>query len=294
MCAIKKKIIIKVLAVLFTLILVVLISSAARLARINITDKKKIIIKVLAVLFTLILVVLISSAARLARINITDTSTPILKGLRSFFGMLERVTPFAAVREENSILHDRVDLLTRMAEETLAINDENARLRSLLDFRKLIPYTSIPAQVIGRDPSNWSNSLIIDKGSSSGIKTNMAVISTRGLVGRIVETGKISSKALLITDPNLRVGILIRRNRQGGILTGTPGGRCKIIYISLDSDVKPGDKVMTAGFGSVFPKGILIGEIEKVGREEGRLYKYAILKPSQDLSRLEEVLCIIK
>ena len=54
------------------------------------------------------------------------------------------------------------------------------------------------------------------------------------------------------------------------------------------------DKVMTAGFGSVFPKGILIGEIEKVGREEGRLYKYAILKPSQDLSILEEVLCIIR
>jgi rod shape-determining protein MreC len=256
--------------------------------------KKRIILKVLAVLFTVILVILISFAARLVRVNITDASAPVLKNLRSFFELLERITPFAALKEENDILHDRVDLLTRMAEETKAISDDNARLRDLLDFRKIIPYTSIPAQVIGRDPSNWSNSLIIDKGSSSGVKTNMAVISTRGLVGRIVEAGKLSSKALLITDPNLKVGVLIRRNRQGGILTGRPGGRCKIIYISLDSDVRPGDKVMTAGFGSVFPKGILIGEIEKVGREEGRLYKYAILKPSQDLSRLEEVLCIIR
>ncbi len=256
--------------------------------------KKRIILNVLAVLFAVILVVLISSAARSARINITDTSAPILKNLHSFFGLLEKITPFAALEKENKILHDRVDLLTRMAEETKVINDDNARLRNLLDFRKMIPYTSIPAQVIGRDPSNWSNSLIIDKGSSSGIKTNMAVISTRGLVGRIVEVGKLSSKALLITDPNLKVGVLIRRNRQGGILFGRQGDRCKIIYISLDSDVRPGDKVMTAGFGSVFPKGILIGEIEKVGKEEGRLYKYAILKPSQDLSRLEEVLCIIR
>jgi len=208
--------------------------------------------------------------------------------------MLEKISPFAALEEENKILHDRVDLLTRMSEETQAINDDNTRLRSLLDFRGTIPYKSIPAQVIGRDPSNWSNSLIIDNGSSSGIKANMAVMSTRGLVGRIVEAGRLSSKALLITDPNLKVGVLIRRNRQGGILTGRPAGRCKIIYISLDSDVKAGDKVMTAGFGSVFPKGILIGEIEKVGREEGRLYKYAILKPSQDMSRLEEVLCIIR
>lgn len=257
-------------------------------------NKKNRIIKILAVLFAVILIVLISSAARLVRINITDTSTPVLKNLNSFFGLLEKVTPFAALKEENRILRDRVDLLTRMAVETKVVIDDNARLSTLLDFRKMIPYKSIPAQVIGRDPSNWSNSLIIDKGSSTGIRTNMAVMSTRGLVGRIVEVGKLSCKALLITDPNLKVGVLIRRNRQGGIMTGWPGGRCKIIYISLDSDVRPGDKVMTAGFGSVFPKGILIGEIEKVGKEEGRLYKYAILKPSQDLSRLEEVLCIIR
>ena len=257
-------------------------------------NKKNIIIKILAAFFAVILVILVSSALWSARISVTDATSPALKGLNSFFGLLEKISPFFALKEENKILHDRVDLLTRMAEETQAVNDDNARLRNLIDFRKAIPYASIPAQVIGRDPSNWSNSLIIDKGYSSGIKTNMAVMSTRGLVGRIVEAGKSSSKALLITDPNLKVGVLIRRNRQGGILTGRPGGRCKIIYISLDSDVRPGDKVMTAGFGSVFPKGILIGEIEKVGREEGRLYKYAILKPSQDLSRLEEVLCIIK
>ena len=260
----------------------------------DVRNNKNKIIKALAVLFAVILVLLISSAARSIRINITDTSTPALKNIHSFLSLIERAIPFAALKEENKILRDRVDLLTRMAEETKAINDDNARLRSLLDFSKMIPYRSIPAQVVGRDPSNWSNSLIIDKGSSSGIETNMAVMSTRGLVGRIVEVGKNSSKALLITDPNLKVGVLIRRNRQGGIMTGTPGGRCKIIYISLDSDVKPGDKVMTAGFGRAFPKGILIGEIEKVGKEEGRLYKYAILKPSQDLSRLEEVLCIIR
>ena len=257
-------------------------------------NKKNRIIKILAVLLAIILIALTSGTARLIRTNITDTSTPILKSLNSFLELLENIVPFAALREENRILRDRVDLLTRMAEETKVVSDENARLRSLLDFRKIIPYKSIPSRVIGRDPSNWSNSLIIDKGSLSGIKRNMAVMSTRGLVGRIIEVGKFSSKALLITDPSLKVGVLIRRNRQGGILTGMPGGRCKIVYIALDSDVRPGDKVMTAGFGSVFPKGILIGEIEKVGKEKGRLYKYAILKPSGDLSMLEEVLCIIR
>lgn len=257
-------------------------------------NQKNRIVKALVILSIAILIILTSSAARLIRINITDTSTPLLKTIHSFLGILENIAPFAALREENRILRDRVDLLTRMAEETQAIQDENARFRNLLDFQKTVPYTSIPSQVIGRDPSNWSNSLIIDKGLKQGIRKSMAVMSTRGLVGRIVEVGNYSSKVLLITDPNLKVGVLVNRNRQGGILVGRPGGRCKIIYISLDSDAKAGDKVITAGFGSVFPKGILVGEIERVGKEEGRLYKYAVVRPSQDLSKLEEVLCIIK
>jgi len=257
-------------------------------------NKKNKIVKALVILSAAVLIILTSSAARLIRINITDTTSPALKVFHSFLGFLENIAPFAALRGENKILWERLDLLTRMAEEAQAVNDENARLKNLLNFQKTISYVSIAAEVIGRDPSNWSNSIIIDKGTSNGIKQNMAVMSMRGLVGRIVEAGRNSSKVLLITDPNLKVGVMILRNRQGGVMVGRPGGRCKVVYISLDSDAKAPDKIMTAGFGSVFPKGILIGSIEKVGKEEGRLYKYAIVKPSQDLSKLEEVLCIVK
>lgn len=257
-------------------------------------NQKDKIVKVLVVLSLIAVIILTSSAARIIRINLTDTSVPALKALHSFLGFFENIAPFAALKEENRLLRERLGLLTRMAEETQAINDENARLREILNFRKIIPYTSIPAQVIGRDPSNWSNSIIISKGSANGIKDNMAVMSTRGIVGRIAEVGKNSSKVLLITDPDLKVGVMISRNRQGGIMLGIPGNRCKIVYIALDSDAKVGDKVITAGLGSAFPKGILIGEIEKIGKEEGRLYKYAIVRPSQDLSKLEEVLCIIR
>jgi len=161
-----------------------------------------------------------------------------------------------------------------------------------LNFRKTIPFTTIPAQVIGRDPSNWSNSLIIDKGLNGGIKQNRAVLSTKGLVGRVLEVGVYSAKILLITDPNSKVGVMIQRNRQGGILIGLPDGRCKIIYIALDSDVMPGDKVITAGFGTIFPKDILVGEVLRVDKEPGRLYKSAVIKTAEDLSKLEEILCI--
>jgi len=200
--------------------------------------------------------------------------------------------PFASLREENRLLNERIDLLSRRIEELKIVSSDNDRLKDLLDFKKTLAFTTIPAQVIGRDPSNWSNSLIIDKGLVNGVSRNKAVISTTGLVGKVAETGRSSSKVLLITDPASRVGVIIERTRDGGILIGRPDSRCKMIYIGLDSDVKAGDRVITAGFGGVFPKDILVGEVESVGKETGRLYKYAVVKTAEDMSRLEEVLCI--
>jgi rod shape-determining protein MreC len=215
-----------------------------------------------------------------------------LKALHWMQSAVKRVLPFASLREENRILRERLVLLSRRAEEIKAVSDENDRLRDLIGFKKSIHYSTIAAQVIGRDPANWSNSLIVDKGAAQGVRQGMAVLSTRGLVGRVLEAGKNSAKVLLITDPNSKAGVIIQRNRQGGILVGRPDGTCKMIYIALDSDVKRGDRVITAGFGTTFPKGILVGEVVRAGKEPGRLYKYAIVKTSQDMSELEDVLCI--
>ena len=215
-----------------------------------------------------------------------------LKALHGIYGAVKKVVPFASLREENRLLRDRIDLLNRKLEEAKLLSAENKRLKDILSFKNAIPYATISAEVIGRDSSNWSNSLIIDKGTMQGIRQSKAVISMKGLVGRVFEVGRYSSRILLISDPNSKVGVTIQRNRQGGILVGRPDGRCKIIYIALDSDVTRGDKVMTAGFGSIFPKGILIGEVAAVGKEPGRLYKYAIVNLAQDMTKLEEVLCI--
>jgi len=108
----------------------------------------------------------------------------------------------------------------------------------------------------------------------------------------VLELGQHSAKILLITDPNSKVGALIQRNGQGGMLVGRPDGKCKMLYIALDSDVQAGDKILTAGFGAIYPKGILVGEVIKVEREPGRLYKCAVIRPAEDMAKLEEVLCI--
>lgn len=255
--------------------------------------KKSDIFKALVIISVITLLVVNSkSIANQTRIKFVDFISPALKTIKTAASSVKVIIPFASLREENRLLRERINLLNRRIDELKVFSAENDRLKTLLTFRKSIPYSTIPAQVIGRDPTNWSNSIIIDKGSLSGLRDNRAVLFTRGLVGRLIEIGRTSAKVLLITDPNSKVGVMIQRNRQGGILVGRSDGRCKVIYIALDSDVAPGDKVITAGFGSVFPKDILVGTVISVGKEPGRLYKYAIVKTAEDLSKLEEVLCI--
>jgi len=256
------------------------------------TKKFKISIILVVIILSIILAANSKNFTSPLRIKIIDVLSPLLKSVHSCYSLVGRAMPFKSLREESRILRARIEMMNRKIEEMKVLSEENDRLKTLLDFKKTIPFATIPAQVIGRDSTNWSNSIIINKGLIQRVSRNRAVISTKGLVGRLVEVGRYSSKILLITDPNSRVGVLIQRNRQGGILVGRPDGKCKMIYISLDSDTAVGDKVISAGFGSIFPKDILVGEVIKVGKEPGRLYKYAIVKPSEDMSRLGEVLCI--
>lgn len=257
------------------------------------SNEKNLIFKFLVVAVILVLLAVNSKTiVSPIRAKLTDAISVPLKAIRGICEFSGRIMPFASLREENRVLRARIDLLNRHLEESKILAAENQRLKDILDFKNAAVYSTIPAEVIGRDPSNWSNSLIIDKGTTQGIKQNKAVISMKGLVGRVLEIGRYSAKILLITDPNSKVSAVIQRNRQGGMLVGRPDGKCKMIYIALDSDIVKGDKVITAGFGSVFPRGILIGEVEDIGKEPGRLYKYAIVRPAQDMTKLEEVMCI--
>ena len=169
---------------------------------------------------------------------------------------------------------------------------ENERLRKLLNFKKNSFMASIPAFIIGRDPNNWSSVVFIDRGESDGIIKDMVVISGAGLVGRIREVGLERSKVMLINDVDSKVGAIIHQTRDQGLLIGAVDGRCKLIYLPMDTKTVVGDEILTSGMGGIFPKGISIGRIKEVEKERGRLYKYAIVEPASKLSRLEEVLCI--
>ena len=169
---------------------------------------------------------------------------------------------------------------------------ENRRLARLLDLKQGLSkdvQRAVVGRVIGRSPLAWNRVFLIDKGIRQGVRVNMLVMSDQSLVGKIIEAGPSVSKALLITDPGSRLGVMIQRTRQQGILFGVLSGECRMKYISIDAEVKIGDAVETAGFERSSARHWPVGKVNKVWKEPGQIYQVAEVKPLTDLGRIEEV-----
>lgn len=203
------------------------------------------------------------------------------------------------VHQRNQTLaaeNERLRLANLELTEAMA---ENARLRTLLEYKKEVPQlTFAVAAVIARSPSSWSSTLVINKGSADGIAKDMPVVTAQGLVGNVAQVFPHSSHVQLMIDARSAVGALVQRpeSRVAGIVEGNgarPLSPC-LINLARDADIIKGDKVITSGFGGIYPKNIMIGEVVEVVNEEGGLLKYAVLKPAVDFDRLEEVLVIVR
>jgi rod shape-determining protein MreC len=175
---------------------------------------------------------------------------------------------------------------------------ENARLRSMLDYKKGAPqFDLVTAAVVGRDPGTWTSTIIINRGTADGIAKDMPVVTPQGLVGSVVSVYGNVAKVNLVLDPRSAVGALVQRpeSRIAAIVEGNSATPLtpKMVNIARDADVIKGDKIITSGFGGIYPKGLLIGEVVDLVNEEGGLLKYAVLNPAVDFDRLEEVSVIV-
>ena len=210
----------------------------------------------------------------------------VLSGVKTYFKRIKNLS------NENLLLKERVASLSVALARTKETSLENKRLRSLLDFKKGLRYKTTISRVIARDSTDWRKAIIINKGTRDGIREHTPSATAEGLIGSVVEVGPSSAKVMLITDPNSRVGVIIKPSRERGVLIGSPHGEVRVIYLSLDAKIKRGDKVLTAGFSRFFPKGLRVGKVTEIGLEKTGLYKYAIVDPFEDMGRLEEVVCI--
>ena len=198
------------------------------------------------------------------------------------------------VQQENRTLKEEVTRLRKEEMFLLETQRENERLHQILQLREDISLPTIAARVIGKDPSNWFRSILIDKGFREGIKKNAAVLSPKGLVGRVIEVMEGTSRVQLITDPNCAVGALVQAGRVGGLVVGEVGPFCRLKFLPQGAEIQVGDSVLTSGLSGLSPKGIPIGTVSAVHKKENALFQEAEVLPKVDLSSIEEVLVIAK
>jgi rod shape-determining protein MreC len=211
---------------------------------------------------------------------------------RNLFKEISFLAQAKGMINENIILRDTVAALTHHISQQKELEQENERLRVLLEFKEKSGLELVPASIIAKDSSSFSDTIVINQGRLKGLKKDSIVMSEAGLVGRIYEASTDMSRVMLITDINSRISAIISRSRQIGIVYGMHSGMCKLKYLPFDSDIEIGDKIVTSGFSDVYPKGILIGTVTGVIKEPRGLSVSAMIKPSVDFTRLEEVMCV--
>jgi len=207
--------------------------------------------------------------------------------VRGLGGMVEKNRELSA-----EIVHMQAELTTFKG-----LDEENLRLRRSLDFRRQEPRKMIPCEVMSRNISGWWSTVRIGKGSNHGIKENRAVISPDGLVGKTLEVTRRTSEVILVSDPACRVSARISRVNAFGVVSGSGAsvtGRpvARMDFINKDAKVRVGDEVATSGLGGVFPKGIHIGYIEKIEKDESGLYQSAQIIPRATAELLDFVFVI--
>ena len=207
-------------------------------------------------------------------------------------GVWDSYVALQGMEEENRQLKREFELLREQNAQLRESAAATERLAALLEFKKQALPTLIAAQVIGRDTGNWYKTIIVDKGASDGVQPDQGVITPAGVVGRIVKTTASTAVVLLVTDPNNAIAGLIQRTRDEGIVEGTTQGQARLKYIPLLSSARPGDRVVTSGLVEGFPRGLAIGTITRIDKEEEALFQSAELTPEVDPTRVEEVLII--
>ena len=154
------------------------------------------------------------------------------------------------------------------------------------------PPHAVVASVIGRTLLPTQQSVILNRGAKDGVVVGSLLMSAEGLVGRVIEATPTTSVGLLLTDADSRVACLIERTRETGLLAGTSGSWCQLLYLDSDADLVAGDRVVTAGLGEGFPKGLPVGIVAEVVRGRGGMPRSARVRPAAVLRHLEDVLII--
>src|SRR5829696_2513533 len=222
---------------------------------------------------------------------VQSPATTLTSSLSNYFGSIANLR---SAQTENDILKQRVQELEVEIKGKADLTAENERLQALLDLKEKSKYKVLPARIIGRDPSVWFDSSIINRGSLDGVKLNMPVVTDGGLVGRVTAVSPLTSQVDLITRSKSGLGAVVGEvgvSNVLGVVSGTGSNDVvEMRYVSGIADVQVGQVVYTTGQDGIYPAGLKVGEIVDV-KDAGSatVAKQIVIRPSARIDSMQEV-----
>jgi len=208
-------------------------------------------------------------------------------------GFFRGLADMRSAQAENETLRQRLAEAENKLRDARQASDENERLKRLLGFAQDVKYDSIPARVIGRDPSVWFNSLIINRGTAHGVDLDMPVVTPEGIVGRVVGVGPLTSQIMLLTDERSAAGAVVGQLGQSNAIGSVRGfgktGLLEMRYVSGLETVNVGDYVVTTGQDRIYPPGLSVGTVVEVVAGSATTPHTIRVKPGARLNSLQEV-----
>jgi len=217
----------------------------------------------------------------------------VTRSVRFARGVWEHYFFLVSVAQENNTLKKMLNESIEKNNEWREIELANTRLRNLLNFQKAPTNRVVAAEVIGKDPSGWFKTVIIDKGKTEGLQKGLPVVLPQGIVGQVIEVSSHYSKVMLIIDRNSAVDALVQRSRARGIIKGASADQCRFEFVLRKHDVQIGDTVIASGLDGVYPKGLRIGRISDLSERKSDIFYSITVAPFVDYETLEEVLVIL-
>ena len=223
--------------------------------------------------------------------KVFNYATEAVDGFASYFYKFDELV------EENIALRERIAELEKQNYDAAELEERSAWMSNFLEMKSQhTDFKMLSASVTGRENGNYSKILTIDVGTGAGVTKNMPVVTSEGIVGRITELGYNWAKVTTIVEAQTSVGAYIERTEDAGICEGqfdlAPEGMCRMSYLPAEAQIAVGDRVLSTGYGSVYPRGLVIGYVETVGINEFTRSPDVTVKCAVDFSELTQVMII--
>lgn len=216
--------------------------------------------------------------------------TSVTSAVANYFSSISNLR---SAQTDNDVLKQRVQELEVELKQKEELAAENTRLRSFLQLKETSKYKVLTARIIGRDPSVWFDSSIVNRGSLDGVQLNMPVVTDGGLVGRVTAVGPLTCQVDLVTRNKSGVGAVVGQVGESnalGVVSGTSkGDLLEMRYVAGSVAVEVGQAVFTTGQDGIYPAGLKVGEVVSVVTGSATTPHQILIQPAAKLNSMQEV-----